>query len=216
MKVMALDYGDARTGVAVSDPSGMIVGFTTVSLGVDLPGKSCRQGGGAGAGKRAGTADHGFPQRIWTVLRGQERISTGNLRRCWSSEPVWRWFCGMSAGPPLRRIISCRQAGRRSEAAPKKCGCGCGIPDPRGISSFFGEQGFKRTEMILDRSVALCAGNSGPDSFFPQLCNPCENQKAAKESAEQIQLRCSMAAMLRIPAVRQPHRAAGSTAFHST
>ena len=26
----ALDYGDARTGVAVSDPSGMIVGFTTV------------------------------------------------------------------------------------------------------------------------------------------------------------------------------------------
>ena len=30
MKVMALDYGDARTGVAVSDPSGMIVGFTTV------------------------------------------------------------------------------------------------------------------------------------------------------------------------------------------
>ena len=42
--------------------------------------------------------------------------------------------------------------------------------------------------MILDRSVALCAGNSGPNIFFPQLCNPCENQKAAKESAEQIQL----------------------------
>lgn len=30
MKVMALDYGDARTGVAVSDATGMIVGFTTV------------------------------------------------------------------------------------------------------------------------------------------------------------------------------------------
>ena len=30
MKVMALDLGDARTGVAVSDPMGMIVGFTTV------------------------------------------------------------------------------------------------------------------------------------------------------------------------------------------
>lgn len=30
MKVMALDYGDARTGVAVSDPAGMLVGFTTV------------------------------------------------------------------------------------------------------------------------------------------------------------------------------------------
>ncbi len=30
MKVMAIDYGDARTGVAVSDMMGMIVGFTTV------------------------------------------------------------------------------------------------------------------------------------------------------------------------------------------
>ncbi len=30
MKVMALDYGDARTGVAVSDATGMIVGVTTV------------------------------------------------------------------------------------------------------------------------------------------------------------------------------------------
>jgi putative Holliday junction resolvase len=30
MKVMAIDYGDARTGVAVSDALGMLVGFTTV------------------------------------------------------------------------------------------------------------------------------------------------------------------------------------------
>lgn len=30
MKIMAIDYGDARTGVAVSDAMGMIVGFTTV------------------------------------------------------------------------------------------------------------------------------------------------------------------------------------------
>ena len=30
MKVMALDYGDARTGVAISDATGMIVGFTAV------------------------------------------------------------------------------------------------------------------------------------------------------------------------------------------
>ena len=30
MKIMAIDYGDARTGVAVSDLTGSIVGFTTV------------------------------------------------------------------------------------------------------------------------------------------------------------------------------------------
>ena len=30
MRVMAIDYGDARTGVALSDPSGLLTGFTTV------------------------------------------------------------------------------------------------------------------------------------------------------------------------------------------
>ena len=30
MRIMAIDYGDARTGVAVSDAMGMLAGFTTV------------------------------------------------------------------------------------------------------------------------------------------------------------------------------------------
>lgn len=30
MRVMAIDYGDARTGIAISDPFGMLAGFTTV------------------------------------------------------------------------------------------------------------------------------------------------------------------------------------------
>lgn len=30
MKIMAVDYGDARTGIAISDPLGMMAGFTTV------------------------------------------------------------------------------------------------------------------------------------------------------------------------------------------
>ncbi|MGN0967846.1 MAG: Holliday junction resolvase RuvX [Oscillospiraceae bacterium] len=33
MRIMAIDYGDARTGVAVSDPTGMLAGFTTVVHG---------------------------------------------------------------------------------------------------------------------------------------------------------------------------------------
>ncbi len=30
MRVMAIDYGDAHTGIAVSDPTGFLTGFTTV------------------------------------------------------------------------------------------------------------------------------------------------------------------------------------------
>lgn len=30
MRVMAIDYGDARTGVAVSDPTGLLAGYTEV------------------------------------------------------------------------------------------------------------------------------------------------------------------------------------------
>lgn len=33
MKIMAIDYGDARTGIAVSDPTGLIAGFTCVVHG---------------------------------------------------------------------------------------------------------------------------------------------------------------------------------------
>lgn len=33
MRIMAIDYGDARTGVAISDPTGLLAGFTTVIQG---------------------------------------------------------------------------------------------------------------------------------------------------------------------------------------
>jgi putative Holliday junction resolvase len=30
MRIMAIDYGDARTGLAISDPTGLLAGYTTV------------------------------------------------------------------------------------------------------------------------------------------------------------------------------------------
>ena len=30
MRIMAIDYGDARTGIAISDATGLLAGFTTV------------------------------------------------------------------------------------------------------------------------------------------------------------------------------------------
>ena len=53
MRIMAIDYGDARTGVAISDPTGLLAGYTTVIqsrkegvvAGRALPGL-CRPAGG--------------------------------------------------------------------------------------------------------------------------------------------------------------------------
>ncbi|WP_294536965.1 Holliday junction resolvase RuvX [uncultured Pseudoflavonifractor sp.] len=33
MRIMAIDYGDARTGIAISDPTGLLAGYTTVIHG---------------------------------------------------------------------------------------------------------------------------------------------------------------------------------------
>ena len=30
MRIMAIDYGDAHTGISISDPTGLLAGFTTV------------------------------------------------------------------------------------------------------------------------------------------------------------------------------------------
>ena len=30
MRIMAIDYGDAHTGIAISDPTGFLTGFSTV------------------------------------------------------------------------------------------------------------------------------------------------------------------------------------------
>ena len=30
MRIMAIDYGDAHTGIAISDPTGLLAGFTPV------------------------------------------------------------------------------------------------------------------------------------------------------------------------------------------
>lgn len=40
MRVMAIDYGDARTGIAISDALGMLTGFTTV-IHAYTPDKVC-------------------------------------------------------------------------------------------------------------------------------------------------------------------------------
>ena len=40
MRVMAIDYGDAHTGVALSDPTGFLAGYTTT---IKIGRASCRE-----------------------------------------------------------------------------------------------------------------------------------------------------------------------------
>ena len=42
MRIMAIDYGDARTGVAISDPTGLLAGFTT-TVNARNPESACAQ-----------------------------------------------------------------------------------------------------------------------------------------------------------------------------
>ena len=64
MRVMAIDYGDARSGVALSDPSGLLTGFTTV-----IHSRNRENGAGAAGGtvqeeRGADRLVMGFPRNM--------------------------------------------------------------------------------------------------------------------------------------------------------
>jgi putative Holliday junction resolvase len=63
MRVMAIDYGDARTGVAVSDPLGMLAGFTAVVRG-RRPEQVAAQVGQLAKEHQVDTLVLGFPRNM--------------------------------------------------------------------------------------------------------------------------------------------------------
>lgn len=63
MRVMAIDYGDARTGVAVSDELGMLAGFTAVVQGRKAE-QVAHEVGRLAKEHGAGTLVLGFPRNM--------------------------------------------------------------------------------------------------------------------------------------------------------
>lgn len=63
MRIMAIDYGDARTGIAISDGSGMIVGKTTV-IHSHQPKKTAEQIGALARESGAQRLVMGFPRNM--------------------------------------------------------------------------------------------------------------------------------------------------------
>ncbi len=63
MRVMAIDYGDARTGVAVSDAAGLLAGYTAVIQGRD-PERVAEEIAKIAAERRAEELVMGFPRNM--------------------------------------------------------------------------------------------------------------------------------------------------------
>ena len=106
MKVMAIDLGDARTGIAVSDAMGWLTGFTTVihSWNKDKTAQEIA----ALVKTHRGTG---------MAARGRARIYTGSLRRCWRNFWTSRSSYGMRGERRLKPIRSCQTAAITEKSA---------------------------------------------------------------------------------------------------
>ena len=74
MRIMAIDYGDARTGVAVSDPTGLLAGFTTV-IQSHRPEEVAAE-----VGRLAGT--HGVGELVLGLPRNMDGTEGPRAERC--------------------------------------------------------------------------------------------------------------------------------------
>ena len=111
MRIMAIDYGDARTGIAISDATGLLAGFTTVI--------HSRKSEVVAEEIEKLTAAHGveelvmgFPA-IWMVRRGPGPSSTGPSPDSWRRAPASLQCSGTSGAPPWRPTASSTPAARR-------------------------------------------------------------------------------------------------------
>lgn len=75
MRIMALDYGDARTGAAISDAAGVLTGFTTVICTRDMV-QAARQAAQLAREHGVERLVLGFPRN----MDGTEGIRAGKYR----------------------------------------------------------------------------------------------------------------------------------------
>ncbi len=113
MRIMAIDYGDAHTGIAISDPTGFLTGTTTT-----IHSRKAEEVAGdrpAGPGARCGGAGDGVSRNM-DGTEGPGRSCTG------TSQPWWRTprgsgpCSGTNGGPPWTPTVSCLRREKRQKA----------------------------------------------------------------------------------------------------
>ena len=115
MKVMAIDLGDARTGIAVSDAMGWLTGFTTVIHSWNKD-KTAQEIAALVKTHRPERIVMGFPRNM-DGSEGRARIYTGSLRRCWRNFWTSRSSYGMRGERRLKPIRSCQTAAITEKSA---------------------------------------------------------------------------------------------------
>ena len=101
MRIMAIDYGDAHTGIAISDPTGLLAGFTTVI--------NSRRQEVVVEQVTLLAKEHGAEE----LVLGHPVNMDGTLGpRCWRRPRPCRWSSGMSAAPPSTPTTSSSTAAR--------------------------------------------------------------------------------------------------------
>ena len=110
MRIMAIDYGDARTGVAISDAMGLLAGFATVihSRKSEVVLEELVK---LIAAHRVEELVMGFPRN----MDGTEGPRADLYREFagWRRAAAWPSTCGTSAAPPSRPTRSSMPAVRK-------------------------------------------------------------------------------------------------------
>ena len=120
MRIMAIDYGDARIGLAVSDLTGILCGeaWTMEEWNMERASKRIAE---EAARRDVGTLVLGLPKNMDGTEGPRARAPkrAAPLPSCCAPTAVWRSCCGTSGAARSRRTRSCTRREKR-----KRCTAG--------------------------------------------------------------------------------------------
>lgn len=92
MRIMAIDYGDAHTGIAISDPTGFLTGFST-TINSWNPDEVARQIAALAQEHQAGELVLGHPKNMDGSIgpRAEKAEAMAETLRALTSLPVTLW-----------------------------------------------------------------------------------------------------------------------------